>query len=134
MNNYSCSLYTRLNHAICLYKYAVYCIPYAIYFALASAFGIGVLLLLHRVSIKDRPEVVAVLLLFITIVMFFGTLFCIFLFLSFFVYYIFAGFIVGLWFQLGNLNFSWQILVPEWMGLSVIIVDSLLRCIAGQQQ
>lgn len=60
-----------------------------------------------------------------------GTCYCIFIMLSFFVYYVFAGFAVGVWFQFGNVYYSGQYLVPEALGVSVFVVIAIVDAITG---
>ena len=51
--------------------------------------------------------------------------FCAFMSAANLVYYLFAGFFVGIWFQLGTIEFSGQILLPEALSLSIFLLNDI---------
>jgi hypothetical protein len=61
-----------------------------------------------------------------------GTALCAFTSVAFLVYYLFAGFFVGLWFQFGAYYWSLQTSRPELLSVSLFIVADILRAIINR--
>jgi hypothetical protein len=136
LNPYCVEIYTPTSdtNAVCLYVYAINAIPYTIYFSLATIAGYFVTKYLSAISENEdkRSDKVQCFIGFLAFCAALGTIFCAFMALAFLVYYLFAGFFIGLWFVFGMLDIGYETLIPEGLGMSVFLVSEVIgKLIAG---
>ena len=123
---------TNDENAVCLYKYAAYSLPNGIIYALYGAIGAFLTVVFFRaIDDMDGNKCVPFMMVlgFLTGV---GTAFCVFISAAFLVFYLFAGFFVGLWFQFGVYQWALQTSRPELLSVSLFIVADILLAILNR--
>eukprot|EP01035_Chromulina_nebulosa_P029357 gene29357-38898_t len=124
---------TNDENAVCLYKYAAYALPNGIIYAFYAAIGAGITVLFVRAAESaDTDNKCSLCLMFMIFLTGLGTAFCVFISVAFLVYYLFAGFFVGLWFQFGVYQWALQTSRPELLSVSLFIVADVLWAILNR--
>lgn len=122
--------------AICMYEYGVHSLPLAIIFALATAASYHFTTVATRPAPPEQndppgqpPNSCEHLIAFL-----FGlcTLYCAIHAVGFFVYWLFAGFIVGVWFEFAAIEITLRFVIVEFLSLSAFmmndVIDHVLSC------
>lgn len=112
---------TSVLHAVCLYKYAVWAIP-----ILLIHIPIG--LLAYGVARGETGEGWAGVLVKCLFILAF--VYCFIVTLVYAVYYLFAGFALGVWFELSQWNFTRRILVPQFLSIGLFFYNDFLNSIS----
>ena len=132
-NDFCVEVFTPTNdeNAVCLYKYAAYALPNGIIYALYGLIGAVLVVMLQRnmEAAASEDNSWGMCFMFFVFLIGVGTAFCAFISIAFLVYYLFAGFFVGLWFQFGAYQWSLQTSRPELLSMALFIVADIMGAI-----
>ncbi len=123
---------TNDENAVCLYKYAAYALPNGIIYALYGLIGVGLTATCLQAMNNSNGGNGQACAMFMVFLFALGTAFCAFISVAFIVYYLFAGFFVGLWFQFGVYQWALQTSRPELLSVSLFIVADILWAILNR--
>eukprot|EP01035_Chromulina_nebulosa_P029722 gene29722-39419_t len=135
-NNDYCAIVvapTDPENAVCLYKYAAYALPYFFIFAIAAVVSGGCLYFVTEYE-GSLNRTKAALLLSACVLSGLSCIFCTFIAAAQLVYYLFAGFFIGLWFQFGVFDWSLQTTRPEVLGMSLFIFNEIIEAFTCKSQ
>jgi Na+-transporting methylmalonyl-CoA/oxaloacetate decarboxylase gamma subunit len=117
---------TSIRKAICLYQIGVHALPWAIIFTICGAIaGFMAQASNHHDTTRERERTNAEAVLGVLLLI--ATAFCAIHAIALWAYWLFAGFVIGIWFEFAALSITFRFIAVELLGISVIFANDMLE-------